>query len=66
MNLNVKASFFSCIEVGKRMIEQGHGRIIILGSILSHVATERLVPVRHYQDGTVGDDKGLSSGVASV
>jgi len=44
MNLNLKASFFSCIEAGKQMIKQKSGRIILIGSIFSRVTGYRVAP----------------------
>lgn len=42
MTTNVKATFFLCTEVGKRMAEQGGGSIITLASVASVIGTPRM------------------------
>lgn len=60
MDLNLKASFFCCLEVGKVMIAQKGGRIILVGSILSRVAAPKLVPYGISKTAILGLTRGLA------
>ncbi len=42
ININLKGSYFSCVEVGKQMIAQGSGAIINMASLQSHITLPRL------------------------
>jgi NAD(P)-dependent dehydrogenase (short-subunit alcohol dehydrogenase family) len=60
MNLNLKASFFSCIEVGKQMIKQKSGRIILIGSIFSRVTAYRVAPYVTSKSAILGMTRSLA------
>lgn len=60
MDLNLKGSFFSCLEVGKVMIAQKSGRIIIIGSVSSRVALPNLVPYTISKSALLGMTRGLA------
>jgi 2-deoxy-D-gluconate 3-dehydrogenase len=60
MNLNLKASFFSCIEVGKQMIKQKSGRIILIGSIFSRVTSYRVAPYVTSKSAILGMTRSLA------
>jgi NAD(P)-dependent dehydrogenase (short-subunit alcohol dehydrogenase family) len=38
MDVNLKGAFLCCREVGKQMIKQNHGKIVIISSIVGHIA----------------------------
>jgi NAD(P)-dependent dehydrogenase (short-subunit alcohol dehydrogenase family) len=44
IDTNVKGMFFACQAVGKHMIERGRGKIINIGSIISHIGLGFNVP----------------------
>lgn len=60
VDINLKGTFFTCLEVGKRMIEQGKGVIINLASLQS----EEVLPERSIYAATKGGVKQLTKALA--
>ncbi|MCJ7685573.1 MAG: glucose 1-dehydrogenase [Desulfobacteraceae bacterium] len=60
INLNLKASFFCCLEAGKEMIRQKSGRIIIMGSIFSRVTGPRVAPYTISKTALLGMTRALA------
>jgi len=59
-DLNVKASFFCCTEVGKVMIKQKSGRMIIMGSVFSRVTGPRVAPYATSKTALLGMTRSLA------
>ena len=60
INLNLKASFFCCLEAGKEMIRQKSGRIIVMGSIFSRVTGPRVAPYTISKTALLGMTRALA------
>ena len=60
INLNLKASFFCCLEAGKEMIRQKNGRIIVMGSIFSRVTGPRVAPYTISKTALLGMTRALA------
>lgn len=61
ININLKGSYFSCVEVGKQMVAQGSGAIINIASLQSHITLPRLSIYATSKAGIKQFTKGLAN-----
>ncbi len=61
ININLKGSYFSCVEVGKHMVAQGAGAIINLASLQSHITLPGLSIYAASKAGIKQFTKGLAN-----
>jgi len=61
ININLKGSYFSCVEVGKHMVAQGSGAIINIASLQSHITLPRLSIYAASKAGIKQFTKGLAN-----
>lgn len=61
ININLKGSYFSCVEVGKQMLAQGAGAIINIASLQSHITLPRLSIYAASKAGIKQFTKGLAN-----
>lgn len=61
ININLKGSYFSCVEVGKHMVSQGSGAIINIASLQSHITLPRLSIYAASKAGIKQFTKGLAN-----
>ena len=61
ININLKGTYFSCVEVGKHMVAQGAGAIINLASLQSHITLPGLSIYAASKAGIKQFTKGLAN-----
>lgn len=61
MDINLKGSFFSCIECGKEMVASGSGSIVTMSSLQGHI----VLPERSIYAASKGGVKQFTKGLAN-